>query len=110
MVNETNLRDLIERERRYIDKLNIGSDDYVNSMKRLMELEKLLSEIENNEAEVKLAQKSRRMGDGIEIGKVATSVLVSMFGLFYIVAQEREMTFTGAMRDITKCFLPKIKI
>lgn len=110
MVNETNLKDLIERERRYIDKLDIGSDEYVSSMKRLMDLEKLLSEIEKNEAETKLAQKSRFMGDGIEIAKLATGVLTTTFGLIYIVAQEREMTFTGAMRDITKCFLPKIKI
>ena len=107
MVNETNLRDLIERERRYIDKLDIGSDEYVSSMKRLMELEKLLSEIEKNEAETDQIQKSRRMGDAIEIAKVAISVLMPTFGLIYITAQEREITFTGAFRDVTKCFLPK---
>ena len=110
MVNETNLKDLIERERRHIDTLSTGTDEYVSSMKRLMELEKLLSEIEKNEAEINQAQKSRRMGDGIEIAKLVVSVAMPVVGLVVIVAEEREITFTGAMRDITKCFLPKNRI
>ncbi len=110
MVNETTLKDLIERERRYIDTLNVGSDEYVSSMKRLMELEKLLSEIEKNEAEMDQAQKSRHMGAILEWAKVGASIAMPLFGLIYIVAKEEEITFTGAMRDITKCFLPKIKI
>lgn len=107
MVDETNLKDLIERERRYIDKLNTGSDEYVNSMKRLMELEKGLSEIEKNEAEIDQSQKSRRMGVILEWAKIGANVALPLIGYVAIVAAEKDITFTGALRDVTKCFLPK---
>lgn len=107
MVNETNLKDLIERERRYIDTLNTGSDEYVKSMERLMDLEKLLSEIEKNEAEMDQAQKSRLIGVILESAKIATNVALPLIGYVAIVAAEKDITFTGALRDVTKCFLPK---
>lgn len=110
MINETNLKDLIKRERGYIDTLDTGSDEYVNGTKRLMELEKLLSEIEKNEAEMEQAKKSRRMGGILEGAKIAVSVLMPLIGYVAIVAAEKEITFTGALRDVTKCFLPKSKI
>ena len=107
MVNETNLKDLIERERRYLDQLKIGSDEYVSTMNRLMELEKLLSEIEKNEAEMDQAQKSRRMGVILEWAKIGANVALPLIGYVAIVAAEKDITFTGALRDVTKCFLPK---
>lgn len=110
MVNETTLKDLIKRERRLIETLDTGSDEYVSSMKRLMELEKLLSEIEKNEAEMDQTQKSRHMETILEWAKVAVSIAMPTFGLFYIVSKEEGITFTGAMRDVTKCFLPRNKI
>lgn len=110
MVNETNLRDLIERERRYIDTLKTGSDEYVKCMERLMELERLVSEFEKIEIEKEQSRKSRRMGTIIEWAKIVTNIILPLIGLVVIIAEEREITFTGAMRDITKCFLPKSRI
>ena len=107
MVNETNLKDLIERQRRYIDTLDNGTDEYVSAVKLLMDLEKELSEIEKNEAEMVQDQKSRRVGTILEAVKIATNVGLPLVGYVVIVAAEKDITFTGALRDVTKCFLPK---
>lgn len=107
MVNETALKDLIERERRHIEKLSIGTDEYVDTMKRIVDLEKALSEIEKNGAEIEQAQKSRQTGVILEAVKIATNVALPLIGYVAIVAAEKDITFTGALRDVTKCFLPK---
>lgn len=107
MVNETNLKDLIERQRGYIDTLDNGTDEYVSAVKLLMDLEKELSEIEKNEAEMVQAQKSRHVGAILEAVKIATNVGLPLIGYVVIVAAEKDITFTGALRDVTKCFLPK---
>lgn len=107
MVNGTNLRNLIKREKEHVDGLEVGSEGYVDSMHRLMELEKQLSEIEKNEAEMELAKKSRKNGNVIEWAKIGANVALPLIGFVTIVAAEKDITFTGALRDITKSFLPK---
>ena len=107
MINETALKDLIERERRHIEKLDIGSDEYVKCMERLMELERLVSEFEKIEIEKEQSRKSRHMGTAIEWAKIVTNIVMPLIGLIAIIAAERDITFTGAFRDVTKCFLPK---
>lgn len=107
MANETTLKALIDREKKYCDTLEEGSEEYVSSTKRLIDLEKELSNIKKNEAEVDIARESRKNGNIIEWAKIGANVVLPLIGFVAIVAAEKEITFTGALRDITKSFLPK---
>lgn len=108
------LKELLEREKRYCDDLVVGSEEYVKTVGRIMDLEKQLAEIEKGEREVELeikqdndAQKERKIGHAIEWTKIGANVLLPLIGYVVIVAAEKDITFTGALRDVTKSFLPK---
>lgn len=87
----------IEREREYLNKQEAGSEEYVASQKRLSELYKLIDD-----------SKGRRNQLIMDATKfVVGGVIIPVSGLLYITAKEEGITFTGALRDYTKLFLPK---
>lgn len=90
------LAEQYERERAYLANQEVGSEEYNASLRRLMELETHLTE-----------RKSKVTTALIETGKVAANVALPLIGLVWITANERDITFTGALRDYTKYFLPK---
>ena len=114
MKGKTLLVELIEREREYVATLNEKSEDYNKSIYRLMDLEKQLAEHERSEADAERRQleatedqKDRKTKNIIEAVKVGSGIMLPLIGLVWITATEKEVTFTGALREYTKCFLPK---
>lgn len=92
------LLECIEREKAYLVEQEVGSEEYNASLHRLMELEKQMSE----------SPKSERLYRNILEGvKVAGGVLLPIIGLVCITATEKDCTFTGALKDYTKLFLPR---
>lgn len=89
------LMEQIERERTYLEAQKTGSEEYVASQNRLMSLLKQLSDIDD--------QAGRFIAETI---KMANAFALPIIGLVWITASEKEITFTGALRDYTKCFLP----
>ena len=122
-MNETSLLDeLIEREKEYLDEQEVGTKEYNDSLKRLTELESKRAErvkfFEEKEARVEHdmiervknyeEKKARMQQNIIEIGKfVVGGVIIPVVGLVCITATEKDTTFTGALRDYTRLFLPK---
>ena len=96
MRSKTILMEQIERERTYLAGLETGSNEYADSQARLLELEKQLAE-----------QEDTLVRTIIEISKVTIGFATPIIGLVWITAAEKDITFTGALRDYTKCFLPK---
>lgn len=100
MRSKTILMEQIERERTYLAGLKTGSLEYADSQERLLELEKQLA-----------VQEDALARTIIDSGKLATGMITGfvlpIIGLVWITASEKEITFTGALRDYTKCFLPK---
>lgn len=94
------LLSLIERERAYLEKQEDGSDEYCKSLNRLAELEKQLFELESS-------KKDRIVRNVVEGVKIGSGVIMPFIGLVWITAVEKDTTFTGALRDYTKYFLPK---
>lgn len=94
------LLSLIERERAYLEKQGVGSDGYCKSLNRLTELEKQLFELESS-------KKDRIVRNVVEGVKIGSGVIMPFIGLVWITAVEKDTTFTGALRDYTKYFLPK---
>lgn len=94
------LLSLIERERAYLEKQAVGSDGYCKSLNRLTELEKQLFELESS-------KKDRIVRNVVEGVKIGSGVIMPFIGLVWITAVEKDTTFTGALRDYTKYFLPK---
>ena len=90
------LNELITKEREHFDKQEVGSPEYVKSQKRLMELEKQLSE--------------RNDGVGntvIEGVKAASGIVLPIFGLVVITAFEKNDSLTTSLKKTIDCFLPK---
>lgn len=92
------LMECIERENAYLADQEVGSEEYKASLKRLMDLEKQMSESPKND---------RVIRNVIEAVKVGGSIVLPIIGLVCITATEKEYTFTGALKDYTKLFLPK---
>ena len=108
------LREDIKREHDFMCEQQVGSDEYNASMKRLGELEnklfdlvKLESESADKEKQLTDAGKDRKIKYIFEGIKVASGVIVPFVGLVGIMAFEKEQTFTSALRDYVKCFVPK---
>lgn len=101
------LLNLIEREREHCEGLEIGSEKYIASFNRLTKLEELLSDLEKAEREKDDAKKARVIQTILECVKIGCNVTLPLIGYVVLVAAEKEITFTGALRDVTKCFLPK---
>lgn len=107
MVSKDVLLTLIEREKKHCDSLIIGSAEYVESFGRLMQLESLLAELEKAEHEKNVAKKERIVNTILECLKIGSNIGLPLIGYVAIISAEKEITFTGALRDVTKCFLPK---
>lgn len=90
------LNDLIKKEREYFDTQDVGSDEYVKSQKRLMELEK------------QLAERTDGVGKTVIEGvKVASGVVLPIFGWVVITAFEKNDSLTTSLKKTIDCFLPK---
>ena len=115
MAEKSLLDELIEREKEYLDKHEVGTKEYNDSLKRLTELEnqraERANELENRNAEKAKndeEKKARMQQNIIEVGKfIVGGVIIPVVGLVCITATEKDTTFTGALRDYTRLFLPK---
>lgn len=100
------LMKLIEHERTYLENQEDGSEEYCKSLRRVMDLEKQLFELETSERESQDSKKDKVVRNFIEGVKIGTGVVMPLVGLVWITAVEKDTTFTGALRDYTKYFLP----
>jgi hypothetical protein len=96
IVKETPLMEQYERERKHLAAQEDGSEEYVASLYRLMDIDKQLAS--HTEQDSKTA---------LEITKVVVSVALPLIGLVGITAAEKQISFVGSLRDYTKYFLPK---
>lgn len=90
------LMEQVDREREYLLSLEVGGEDYTKSLYRLMDLEKQLAELEKD--------RISHILDGIKTG---SGVVLPLIGLVWISAVEKDTTFTGALKEYTRYFLPK---
>lgn len=104
----------IERERSYLEKQEVGTDEYGASLNRLISLEEKLAELEHFESEsvrkdeqMNDEKKDKKVKNIIEGCKVVAGVVLPLVGLVCITATEKDTTFTGALRDYTRLFIPK---
>ena len=115
MNTKTLLTEQIERERTYLAEQEVGTEEYIASLDRLCKLEDKLADREKFESESereyqKMAEdKQHRITCmGIDIAKfVVGGVVIPIVGLVCITATEKECTFTGALKEYTRLFLPK---
>lgn len=95
MRSKSLLMEQIEREREYLAAQTTGSEEYIASQQRLASLLKQLSDIDDQ---------AYRFVEGTL--RIVNAFAMPLIGLVWITASEKEITFTGALRDYTKCFLP----
>lgn len=93
---------LIERENKYLAEQSVGTDKYNASLERLNTLEDKLVELDK----VKSDKKDRIVKYVLEGVKVGGSIVLPVFGLVVITAQEREITYTSALKSLIGCFIP----
>ena len=110
----TNLCEMRDREREYLLMQDPGSEEYIKSQLRLLDIEKQLHEMDNNDAalvtktaEVKSERRDRITRNIIEAVKAGAGIVLPLIGLVCITATEKDSTFTGALKDYTKLFIPK---
>ena len=127
-MDKTLLLNLIEREQNYFDDQSPGDEEYVNSQKRLMNLKSQLTDLEKTEAELKTTgekleiakaelevtkdvsvkeDKDRLIRNVLEGIKIGSGIVLPIIGLIAITAVEKDITFTGSLREYTRYFLPK---
>ena len=113
-MDKTLLLDLIEREQKYFDNQEPGSEEYVNSQSRLMKLNAQLTDLEKTEADLESGknaeakdQKDKLIRNILEGIKVGSGIVLPIIGLVAITAVEKDTTFTGSLRGYTQYFLPK---
>ena len=112
---KTLITEQIEREREFLVAQTVGTEEYNDSLKRIVMLEEKLAETEQteSESEMKVKQmaeekKDRFIKNCIDVGKfVIGGVVIPVVGLVCITATEKDVTFTGALREYTRYFLPK---
>ena len=98
---------LIESESKYLADQEVGTDEYNASLKRLSDLEGKLVELD----QVNDDKKDRIVKYALEVAKITSSIALPIFGLVVITAQEREITYTSALKNLIGCFVPgKIKL
>lgn len=113
-MDKTLLLNMIEREQIYFKNQKPGSEEYVNSQTRLMKLNAQLTELEKAEEDLKLSkdttakdQKNTLIRNVLEGVKVGSGIVLPIIGLVAITAVEKDITFTGSLREYTRFFLPK---
>lgn len=97
------LMEQVERERSYLARQTIGSDEYCASQRRLMDLAKQVSELDSEEKE----RKGQVIHDIFEGVKIGSGIVIPLIGLVWITATEKETTFTGVLKEYTRYFLPR---
>ena len=127
-MDKTLLLNLIEREQNYFESQESGSEEYINSPARLMKLNSQLTDLEKTEMELKTTEekleltkaelevtkdvsvkedKDRLIRNVLEGVKVGSGIILPIIGLVAITAVEKDITFTGSLREYTRYFLPK---
>lgn len=99
-------RDILLDKAMAIEKIHMEAD--LKQIQLDDERERFNIELERKEKQSKVEKRDRVIGhvlDGVKF--VTTSVIIPVVGLVWITAAEKEITFTGALREYTKCFLPK---
>lgn len=112
---KTLLTEQIEREREFMASQAVGTEEYNESLKRLISIEEKLAEVEQfeSDSEMKTIQmaeekKDRFIKNCIDVGKfVIGGVVIPVVGLVCITATEKDVTFTGALKEYTRYFIPK---
>lgn len=114
MKTKTLLMERIENENAYLETLEVGSKEYNESFDRLGKLLEQLSKLEQQEMEAlekenqaKIDKKDRFIRNVMEGVKIGASIVLPVVGLVGITAAEKDISFTGALREYTKFFLPK---
>ena len=105
----------IEREQKYCDSQDVGTEEYEKSFKRLTVLRKELSDLEKSEAENE--RRNRELADskkdrivkntleGIKI--VGTGIIMPCIGYVVVTAFEKDDTFTSSLKRVIDCFVPR---
>ena len=96
MAEKKVLNELIDVEREYFRTLQVGTPEYAESQERLMDLEN--QAFEHKESVGKTV---------LEGAKVATGVLLPVFGWVVITAFEKNDSITSSLKKTIDCFLPK---
>lgn len=116
MTNRELLMKQLEREQRYCDSQEVGTDTYDKSFNRLCDLRKELlaldkadAELEIKEKEVKGVKIDRAIKNGIDIGKtVLTGVIVPVGISLGVMAMEKEgYTLTSLCKSIVNQCISK---
>ena len=106
----------IEREQRYCDTHDIGTEEYEKSFKRLvtlrgelMEVEKFETETERKKEELVENKKDHRNKNAIEVVKVVgTGIVMPLVGFVVVTAFEKDDSFTSALKRTVDAFIPKM--
>lgn len=115
MKNKELLMKQLEREQKYCDGCNIGTEEYEESFKRLSSLRKELADLERNEAENE--RRNREMAEtkkdrivkntleGIKI--IGGGIIMPCIGYVVVTAFEKDDSFTTSLKKVVDCFIPK---
>lgn len=101
------VEEMITREKAYLEKQEVGSEAYNESQKRLISLQEQLRECEKTDID----SKDRFVKFILEVVKVVgCGIVLPIIGLIAITAQEREITYVGAMKSLLGSFVPGKKL
>ena len=100
---KTLINKLINEESEYLSKCEVGSDEYNASQKRLIALEDKLADLEKVESD----KKDKLINYILEGIKIGSGIVLPVVGLVWITASEKEISFTGALKEYTRMFIPK---
>lgn len=99
--------EMIEREREHLNGCEVGTEEYNDSQKRLIALEEKLAELDR----IDIESKDRFWKFIVEAIKVVgCGIALPVIGLVAITAQERDITYTGAMKALLSSFIPGKKL
>lgn len=101
------VEDMISRETEFFEKQEPGTDEYNESQERLSKLQDKLAELEKNDIKSKEEFKKFVL-ETVKV--VGAGILLPVFGLVVITAQERDITYTSALRNLLGCFIPGKKM
>lgn len=105
----------IEREQKYCDAQNVGTEEYNNSFYRLSDLRKELADLEKAESDAEIKQKElddakhdRKVKNTLEgVRVVGCGIVLPLVGYVVVTAFEKDDSFTSALKGVVNCFIPK---